>query len=57
MALVSSGGLYGYIDTKGNYIINPVYSDATTFTEDIAWVVEKEGAPTAINKKGRCFSH
>lgn len=52
MALVSSGGLYGYIDTKGNYIINPVYSDATTFTEDIAWVVEKEGAPTAINKKG-----
>lgn len=52
VALVYSGGLCGYIDTKGNYVINPVYSDATTFNEGIAWAVKKEGAPTAINKKG-----
>lgn len=53
IALVYSGGLWGYIDTKGKFVINPVYSDATTFTEGIAWTVKKEGAPTAINRKGR----
>lgn len=52
VAVVVSGELYGYIDTKGNYVVPPTYKDVTTFSEGVAWTVRKDGAPTAINKKG-----
>lgn len=52
IALVKSNGRWGYIDKQGSYIINPTYQDATIFLEGVAWTIKKEGAPTAINKKG-----
>jgi hypothetical protein len=57
LALVKTSGDYskqswGYIDGEGKYAINARYMDATVFSEEISWVVEKNGAPTALNTKG-----
>ncbi|MCD7924503.1 MAG: WG repeat-containing protein [Bacteroides sp.] len=52
LGLAGSTNKIGFIDTKGNFVINPMYSQATTFSEGLAWVVKKEGAPTAINRNG-----
>jgi hypothetical protein len=57
LALVRTSGDYskrawGYIDEEGKYAINANYKDATVFSEKISWVVEKNGAPTALNTKG-----
>lgn len=41
-----------YINTKGEFITSKKYKEATFFREGIAWCVEENGYPTAINKKG-----
>lgn len=41
-----------FINTKGDFITDKKYKYATIFNEDIAWAVEENGCPTAINKKG-----
>lgn len=55
LALVKSSGenaKWGYIGEDGKYIISGNYLRATVFTEDLAWVVMENGAPTCINTKG-----
>ena len=55
LALVQTTGdnpVWGYIGTDGKYAINAQYLAATSFCEDLAWVVEKDKAPAAIDKKG-----
>lgn len=55
LALVKTGGEnggYGFINEEGKFVINPTYAAATVFSDGLAWVVAKNGAPTAINKKG-----
>lgn len=41
-----------FINTKGEFIGGKKYKRATIFNEGIAWVVEENGYPTAINSKG-----
>lgn len=41
-----------FLNTKGELINNKKYKYATIFNEGIAWVVEENGYPSAINKKG-----
>lgn len=41
-----------FINNKGEFINNKKYKYATIFNDGIAWVVEENGCPTAINKKG-----
>lgn len=48
---VRSGRAYGYVDSKGFYVINPQFSSATYFRGDLA-LVEKDGKKGYINKKG-----
>lgn len=43
---------WGFIGEDGKYVIPALYKEATIFSEGLAWVVTKNGAPTAINKKG-----
>ncbi|MFV0538306.1 MAG: WG repeat-containing protein [Dysgonomonas sp.] len=41
-----------FINTKGEFITDNKYKYATIFNEGIAWVVNENGYPAAINKKG-----
>jgi DNA-binding transcriptional regulator/RsmH inhibitor MraZ len=55
LALVRSLGDYpkwGFVDEKGRYKIPAQYRNATAFANGVAWVVQDEGAPTAINEDG-----
>ena len=53
LAMVAKNGKYGYINTKGNEVIDTQFFDATDFADDVAWVVAKEGGRSElINKKG-----
>jgi hypothetical protein len=56
LALVKTSGensKYGYISEEGKFVISAKYLEATVFNDEIAWVVEKNGCPTAINTKGK----
>jgi hypothetical protein len=46
------GVRYGYLNTKGKLAIPAKYLSATIFRDGLAWVVEPNKAPTAINRKG-----
>lgn len=46
------GVRYGFLNMKGELEIRPQYLSATTFSEGLAWVVEPNGAPKAIDRKG-----
>lgn len=48
---VQQGGRFGYIDPKGEYVINPQFDDATMFREGIARV-KKDGKYGYIRKDG-----
>lgn len=41
-----------FLNNKGEFINNKKYKYATIFNDGIAWAVEENGYPTAINKKG-----
>lgn len=43
---------YTFLNTKGEFITDKKYKYATIFSEGIAWVVENNGYPSAISKKG-----
>ncbi len=45
-------GLYGYIDTEGEYVIDPIYKNAQEFTNGFATVKNKDGLDGVINTKG-----
>jgi hypothetical protein len=47
------GMRYGVLDTKGKLAIPPIYLHATMFGDGLAWVVEPNGAPKAINTRGK----
>ena len=49
---VSNGEKWGYIDKKGNYVINPQFKDATWFNNGLARVQNEEGKYGFIDKKG-----
>jgi len=56
LALVKSKGdntKFGYISENGKFIIAPKYLEASVFSEEIAWVVQKNSYPTAINTNGK----
>ena len=56
LALVKTSGensKYGYISEEGKFVISAKYLEATVFSDEIAWVVQKNGCPTAINTKGK----
>ncbi|MDR1119682.1 MAG: WG repeat-containing protein [Dysgonamonadaceae bacterium] len=44
---------YGFLNTKGKMAITPQYLHATTFNGGLAWAVEPNGAPKAINTHGK----
>lgn len=47
--------LYGYIDTLGNFILEPKFDNANNFRNGLAWASLKSGDLTIegyINKKG-----
>lgn len=44
---------YGFINENGILIINANYIRATSFSEGLACVVQENGAPTYIDKKGQ----
>ncbi|MDR2138361.1 MAG: WG repeat-containing protein [Tannerella sp.] len=46
------GSGYGFLNTKGEVAIEAKYKHATAFNDGLAWVVETNGAPKAINRKG-----
>lgn len=50
--VTDEGDRYGYLNTKGELVVRPKYIQAIPFSEGLAWVVESNGAPKAINKKG-----
>lgn len=45
-------GLYGYVNTKGKVTISPSYKSAWGFSEDRAFVVDKDDKLCVINKNG-----
>lgn len=44
-------GKYGYVDRKGNVVIEPQFDDARSFSEGLAWA-EKDGKTGYIDKTG-----
>ena len=48
---IKAGDKWGYVDDKGQYIINSQFEDAYNFSEGLA-AVEKEGVWGYIDKKG-----
>jgi serine/threonine protein kinase len=55
LAAVSVKGLWGFIDTKGNWVIKAQYKKADFFQKGQA-KVEQNGHAFIINKSGRCVS-
>ncbi|WP_272960575.1 WG repeat-containing protein [Barnesiella viscericola] len=55
LALVrhAADGKWGYIDDSGELVYPAVYTAATIFHENRAWVVRPDEAPCAIDTKGR----
>ena len=53
MVAVKKNGLWGFIDTKGNELIKPMYEDAYQFKEGLAAVQTKSGKWGFIDKAGR----
>lgn len=49
---VYDGKMWGYIDQKGKYVINPQFEDAGWFSDGLACVEDKDGKFGFINKKG-----
>jgi hypothetical protein len=44
---------WGYINAEGKFIIAPNYKSASIFSDDIAWVVNDNSEPQAIDKNGQ----
>jgi len=55
-AAVKQNGLWGYIDTNGNYVIEPQYSAAYDFSEGYACVVDIQGNAYFINVQNEQLS-
>ena len=53
LARVCKDGKWGYINIKGQEVIEPAYVDATDFAEDVAWVRNSGGLYELINKQGK----
>lgn len=51
LAKIKKNGKWGYIDKKGNIVIDCIYDDAKDFSEGLA-VVKKDGKCGYINNKG-----
>lgn len=45
------GGLFGYVDPSGEFVISPRFSNAHPFSEGLAWVVEGD-QPKFIDRSG-----
>lgn len=43
---------WGYVDSKGEFVLPAIYDKATVFSEGLAWVLKKGNMPGAINLKG-----
>lgn len=43
---------YGYLDSKGNVAIEPVYASASSFSDGLAWVAKPDSTLVAIDKTG-----
>ncbi len=55
MARVKVGKLYGFIDKKGNVLIEPIYYSAEDFDAmGVSMVTNKKGSAGLINRKGLC---
>lgn len=55
LALIETSGKdskWGFISEDGTFAIPATYISATVFSEGLAWVISKNGAPTAINTSG-----
>jgi hypothetical protein len=50
---VKSSGKWGYINKKGEYLINPQFKDANFFHDGLAKVVSSEGKVGYISKDGK----
>lgn len=52
LASVQIDGLFGFIDTNGNIVVEPQYSDAYSFSEGYA-VIDRDGLWGYIDKTGK----
>lgn len=43
---------WGYINSKGDFVLPAIYDKATVFSEGLAWVLKKGDMPSIINTKG-----
>lgn len=50
---VESGKKWGYINKKGEYIINPQFQDASFFRDGLARVISSDGKTGYINEDGK----
>ncbi|MDR0829255.1 MAG: WG repeat-containing protein, partial [Prevotellaceae bacterium] len=50
---VKSGEKWGYINKKGEYVINPQFQDAGFFCDGVAKVVSSDGKTGYINEDGK----
>ena len=48
----ADGGKWGYINRKGEYVINPQFEDADFFSDGLAKIRTRDGKTGYINKKG-----
>jgi hypothetical protein len=53
LAAVKRRGLWGFIDEKGNYCIEPTFKDVQDFSEGFAGVTDTEGKCGFIDKSGK----
>lgn len=49
----STNNLYGYIDEKGSWRIQPVYKSASDFSEGMAWVAQPDSSLRLIDTSGK----
>jgi hypothetical protein len=50
---VNSGGKWGYINKKGEYVINPQFTDAGFFRDGLARVISSDGKIGYISEDGK----
>ena len=50
--LLEKDGRYGYLDYTGRWIVDPVYTEATPFSEGLAVVCSEDGKKGVIDRSG-----
>jgi len=54
--LIKTNNVYGYISSDGRIVVNPMYNEATDFSEDVAIVMPTPMTGAIINGRGKLFA-